>query len=113
MSAENGFGTGGQLYIAEEEAPVGKPSRIQAVGAAVSAVLKAPKVPRFQPDWRGIVSTAGELAAILLISVGCGWYSLGAGFIGGGVGLLAWSVAAGAPGPGFREKPPGKPEKNR
>lgn len=97
MSAENGLG--GQVE------PAGKLRRLKAVGTSAFAALKAPKLPRFKPNWRNMATNIGELAGISLISVGCGWYSFGAGFIGGGVGLLVWSVAAGTPV--FQ----GKPEK--
>ena len=103
------IGSGGRLYSVEEEKPAKNRNRLSSwAEATASMVVNAPKRVKSRLNWREIVSTLGELASISLISVGAGWYSLGAGFISGGVLLLAFSVATGVTGPIF---PQGKPEK--
>src|ERR1700757_2070703 len=60
-------------------------------------VKKDPKTAKEPPFWRGIVTTMGEIAGIVAISVGSGWYSFGAGLIIGGIGLFAVSFLLGMP----------------
>ena len=96
MSVDNGIGTAGRLHAVDAEP---KTSGVQWPKGKVPfpKVRKDPEKASKRPVFRGIATTIGEISGIAAIAAGTAWYSVGAGLITAGVGLLAVSILAGMP----------------
>lgn len=99
MSAENGIGTAGRLHAVEEPP---KPETGQRWGwpkgrVPFAHIKNSPENGPKQRNWRGILSTIGEIAGIAGISGGVWEIYPPAGLITAGIGVLALAVVSGLP----------------